>query len=119
MATHILRCTDHTFGPRLLYMCTQGLFECLALNLYCLRGEQRALTAVINHRIRRMSAEVNPSLVNWLTSMMTMRLHVILEHNPVQEADINHYVIHTQTEATQRVESDVQTEQQADSQNVE
>uniref|UniRef100_A0A4W4GNC8 Large proline-rich protein BAG6 n=1 Tax=Electrophorus electricus TaxID=8005 RepID=A0A4W4GNC8_ELEEL len=96
MATHILRCTDHTFGPRLLFLCTQGLFECLALNLYCLRGEQRALTAVINHRIRRMSAEVNPSLVNWLTSMMSMRLHVILDHNPVTENQIQHYVIYTQ-----------------------
>lgn len=42
---------DHMFGPRLLLLCTQGLFECLALNLYCLGGEQRALTAVINHRI--------------------------------------------------------------------
>ena len=39
------------FGPRLLLLCTQGLFECLALNLFCLRGEQRALTQVINHRI--------------------------------------------------------------------
>uniref|UniRef100_A0A673KXM4 Large proline-rich protein BAG6 n=1 Tax=Sinocyclocheilus rhinocerous TaxID=307959 RepID=A0A673KXM4_9TELE len=97
MAIHILRCTDNTFGQRLLYLCTQGLFECLALNLYCLRGEQRALTTVINHRIRRMSAEVNPSLVNWLTSMMSMRLHVILEHNPVTEDQIQHYVIYTQT----------------------
>lgn len=119
MATHILRCTDHTFGPRLLYMCTQGLFECLALNLYCLRGEQRALTAVINHRIRRMSAEVNPSLVNWLTSMMSMRLHVILEHNPVQEADIMQYVIHTQGDATPRGPAEAQAEQQTVSQNVE
>uniref|UniRef100_A0A673LW31 Large proline-rich protein BAG6 n=1 Tax=Sinocyclocheilus rhinocerous TaxID=307959 RepID=A0A673LW31_9TELE len=98
MATHILRCTDNTFGQRLLHMCTQGLFECLALNLYCLRGEQRALTTVINHRIRRMSAEVNPSLVNWLTSMMSMRLHVILEHNPVSEDQIQHYVLYTQME---------------------
>lgn len=32
-------------------MCNQALFECLALNLHCLRGDQRALTAVINHRI--------------------------------------------------------------------
>lgn len=47
---------DHTFGPRLLLLCTQGLFECLALNLYCLGGEQRSLTAVINHRI----VSVNP-----------------------------------------------------------
>uniref|UniRef100_A0A8C1KC27 Large proline-rich protein BAG6 n=1 Tax=Cyprinus carpio TaxID=7962 RepID=A0A8C1KC27_CYPCA len=98
IATHILRCTDNTFGQRLLYLCTQGLFECLALNLYCLRGEHRALTTVINHRIRRMSAEVNPSLVNWLTSMMSMRLHVILEHNPVTEDQIQHYVIYTQME---------------------
>ncbi|KAG7281753.1 hypothetical protein CRUP_028067, partial [Coryphaenoides rupestris] len=51
MATHILRCNDHTYGPRLLLLCTQSLFECLALNLYCLNGEQRALTTVINHRI--------------------------------------------------------------------
>ncbi|XP_057210322.1 large proline-rich protein BAG6 isoform X3 [Triplophysa rosa] len=108
MATHILRCTDNTFGHRLLYLCTQGLFECLALNLYCLRGDQRALTAVVNHRIRRMSAEVNPSLVNWLTSMMSMRLHVILEHNPVTEDQIQHYVIYRQSESSQRTESDAQ-----------
>uniref|UniRef100_A0A674DS66 Large proline-rich protein BAG6 n=1 Tax=Salmo trutta TaxID=8032 RepID=A0A674DS66_SALTR len=114
VATHILRCTDQTFGPRLLLLCTQGLFECLALNLYCLRGEQRALTQVINHRIRRMSAEVNPSLVNWLTSMMTMRLHVILEHNPVTEDHIQHYVIHTRS-----AEPGAQAGQQTDTQSVE
>uniref|UniRef100_A0A8C8MAE9 Large proline-rich protein BAG6 n=1 Tax=Oncorhynchus tshawytscha TaxID=74940 RepID=A0A8C8MAE9_ONCTS len=114
VATHILRCTDQTFGHRLLLLCTQGLFECLALNLYCLRGEQRALTQVINHRIRRMSAEVNPSLVNWLTSMMTMRLHVILEHNPVTENHIQHYVIHTR-----RAEPGAQAGQQTDTQSVE
>lgn len=44
---------DETFGPQLLQMCNQALFECLALNLHCLRGDQRALTAVINHRIVR------------------------------------------------------------------
>ncbi|XP_018596236.2 large proline-rich protein BAG6 isoform X2 [Scleropages formosus] len=97
IATHILRCTDHTFGSRLLLMCNQALFECLALNLFCLQGEQSALTAVINNRIRRMSAEVNPSLVNWLTSMMAMRLQVILEHIPVTEDQIQHYVVHTQS----------------------
>ncbi|XP_070702255.1 large proline-rich protein BAG6 isoform X2 [Pempheris klunzingeri] len=107
MASHILHCTDHTFGPRLLLLCTQGLFECLALNLYCLGGEQRALTAVINHRIRRMSAEVNPSLVNWLTSMMSMRLHVILEHNPVSEDQIQHYVIYVQGQLNWRTEAEV------------
>ncbi|KAM7383670.1 hypothetical protein PAMA_011164 [Pampus argenteus] len=117
MASHILRCNDHTFGPRLLLLCTQGLFECLALNLYCLRGEQRALAAVINHRIRRMSAEVNPSLVNWLTSMMFMRLHVILEHNPVTEDQIQHYVIYAQAEVNHRTEAD--TEQRSESQSVE
>ncbi|XP_016415120.1 large proline-rich protein BAG6-like isoform X3 [Sinocyclocheilus rhinocerous] len=119
MATHILRCTDNTFGQRLLHMCTQGLFECLALNLYCLRGEQRALTTVINHRIRRMSAEVNPSLVNWLTSMMSMRLHVILEHNPVSEDQIQHYVLYTQSESSQRIESDAHASQQSDNMSVE
>ncbi|XP_078031710.1 large proline-rich protein BAG6 isoform X1 [Epinephelus lanceolatus] len=106
MASHILRHNDPTFGPRLLLLCTQGLFECLALNLYCLGGEQRSLTAVINHRIRRMSAEVNPSLVNWLTSMMSMRLHVILEHNPVTEDQIQHYIIYTQEQSTQRTEAE-------------
>uniref|UniRef100_A0A4W5N8D9 BCL2-associated athanogene 6 n=1 Tax=Hucho hucho TaxID=62062 RepID=A0A4W5N8D9_9TELE len=95
IATHILHCTDNTFGPQLLQMCNQGLFECLALNLYCLRGEQSALTSVINHRIRTLSADMNPSLVNWLTSMLTMRLQVILEHLPVTEDQILHYAIHT------------------------
>uniref|UniRef100_A0A671MDD3 BCL2-associated athanogene 6 n=1 Tax=Sinocyclocheilus anshuiensis TaxID=1608454 RepID=A0A671MDD3_9TELE len=96
IATHILHCTDQTFGPRLLQLCNRALFECLALNLYCLNGEQSALTAVINHRIRTMSAEVNPSLANWLTSMMTMRLQVILEHIPITEEQITHYIIRTQ-----------------------
>lgn len=50
---------------------------------------------------RRMSAEVNPSLVNWLTSMMSMRLHVILDHNPVTEDQIQHYIIYTQMDQTQ------------------
>ncbi|XP_060095076.1 LOW QUALITY PROTEIN: large proline-rich protein BAG6 [Heteronotia binoei] len=92
IATHILHCTDNSFGFRLLELCNQGLFECLALNLYCLRGEQAALTAVINDRIRRMSADVNPSLVSWLTTMMSMRLQVILEHMPVTEEQILQYV---------------------------
>ncbi|XP_064407923.1 large proline-rich protein BAG6 isoform X2 [Latimeria chalumnae] len=92
IATHILNCTDNTFGHRLLTLCNQSLFECLALNLFCLRGEQSALTNVINDRIRRMSADVNPSLVNWLTTMMGMRLQVILEHMPMTEEQIQHYV---------------------------
>ncbi|ROL45151.1 Large proline-rich protein bag6-B [Anabarilius grahami] len=114
IATHILHCTDQTFGPRLLQLCNRALFECLALNLYCLNGEQSALTSVINHRIRTMSAEVNPSLVNWLTSMMTMRLQVILEHIPITEEQITHYVIHTQGE-----ESVERPTQDPESQNVE
>lgn len=92
IATHILHCADNTFGYRLLELCNQGLFECLALNLYCLQGEQGALTTVINDRIRRMSADMNPSLVNWLTTMMSMRLQVILEHMPVTEEQILQYV---------------------------
>ncbi|XP_041081704.1 large proline-rich protein BAG6-like isoform X2 [Polyodon spathula] len=99
IATHILQCADHTFGVRLLELCNQGLFECLALNLYCLRGEQSALTAVINDRIRRMSADVNPSLVNWLTTIMGIRLQMILEHMPVTEEQILHYVRNTPSEA--------------------
>ncbi|XP_074543438.1 large proline-rich protein BAG6 isoform X2 [Halichoeres trimaculatus] len=106
MASHILHCSDQSFGPRLLLLCTQGLFECLALNLFCLRGEQRALTTVINHMIRRMSAEVNPSLVNWLTSMMSIRLHVILDHNPVTEDHIQGYVIYTQVYQRDREQAD-------------
>lgn len=39
-------------------MCNQALFECLALNLHCLRGDQTALTAVINHRIVRIQFTV-------------------------------------------------------------
>ncbi|XP_078108413.1 large proline-rich protein BAG6 isoform X2 [Sander vitreus] len=96
IATHILRCTDDSFGPELLQMCNQALFECLALNLHCLRGDQRALTAVINHRIRRMSSDISPSLVNWMTSMMTMRLQVILEHIPITQEQIQNYIVHTQ-----------------------
>lgn len=103
IATHILRCTDHTFGPCLLQLCNRALFECLALNLYCLRGEQNALTAVINNRIRTMSAEVNPSVVSWLTSMMTMRLQVILEHIPVTEEQILHYVVRARNEEAREV----------------
>lgn len=58
---------------------------------------------------RRMSAEVNPSLVNWLTSMMSMRLHVILEHNPVTENLILHYVIYAQVRTTTVTKLELQT----------
>lgn len=43
--------TDSGFGARLLELCNQGLFECLALNLHCLGGQQMELAAVINGRI--------------------------------------------------------------------
>ncbi|KAG7276568.1 hypothetical protein CRUP_019618 [Coryphaenoides rupestris] len=98
IATHILRCTDESFGPRLLQMCNQALFESLALNLHCLQGNQTALTSVINHRIRRMSSDMSPSLVNWMTSMMTMRLQVVLEHLPLTSSNIQQYIVPTQTE---------------------
>lgn len=45
---------------------------------------------------RRMSSDISPSLVNWMTSMMTMRLQVILEHIPVSEEQVQSYVVHTQ-----------------------
>ncbi|XP_077455279.1 large proline-rich protein BAG6-like isoform X2 [Stigmatopora argus] len=96
MATHILRCTDDSFGPRLLHLCNRALFECLALNLHCLRGDRRALTAVVNHRIRRMSSDISPSLLNWLISMMSVRLQFILEHLPVSREQIQAYVVHVQ-----------------------
>ncbi|KAM9777054.1 large proline-rich protein BAG6 isoform 5-T5 [Syngnathus typhle] len=93
IASHVLRCNDATFGPSLLLLCTQGLFECLALNLYCLGGEQRALTAVITRRIRRMFSLGNPSLLNCLTGMISMRLQDILEDNPVTRDHIQRYVV--------------------------
>ncbi|XP_036212521.1 large proline-rich protein BAG6 isoform X7 [Myotis myotis] len=51
IAAHVLHCTDSGFGARLLELCNQGLFECLALNLHCLGGQQMELAAVINGRI--------------------------------------------------------------------
>jgi len=45
---------------------------------------------------RRMSSDISPSLVNWMTSMMTMRLQVILEHIPITEDQIQNYIVHTQ-----------------------
>lgn len=45
---------------------------------------------------RRMSSDISPSLVNWMTSMMTMRLQVILEHIPVTQDQIQNYIVRTQ-----------------------
>ncbi|XP_038624568.1 LOW QUALITY PROTEIN: large proline-rich protein BAG6 [Tachyglossus aculeatus] len=92
IAAHVLHCTDSSFGGRLLELCNQGLFECLALNLHCLGGQQSALTNVINGRIRRLSGGVNPSLVSWLTTMMGLRLQVLLEHMPVGPDQVLRYV---------------------------
>lgn len=41
---------------------------------------------------RRMSRGVNPSLVSWLTTMMGLRLQVVLEHMPVGPDAILRYV---------------------------
>ncbi|GAB0201592.1 large proline-rich protein BAG6 [Grus japonensis] len=92
IALHVLRCTDGTFGPRLLELCNRGLFECLALNLHCLRGERAALGALISDRIRRLSADVSPSLVSWLTAVVGMRLQAVLEQMPVTPEQVLPYV---------------------------
>lgn len=41
---------------------------------------------------RRLSADVTPSLVSWLTTMMGMRLQVILDHMPVTSEQVLPYV---------------------------
>ncbi|XP_063794170.1 large proline-rich protein BAG6 isoform X2 [Pseudophryne corroboree] len=92
ITTHILHCADSTFGQRLLEMCNQSLFEWLALNLYCLRGDQNALTSVINERIRRLSLDVSPELVSWMTSVLSLRLQVLLGQMPVTEAEVQRHV---------------------------
>ncbi|XP_053329455.1 large proline-rich protein BAG6 [Spea bombifrons] len=92
ITTHILHCADSTFGQRLLEMCNQSLFEWLALNLYCLRGDQSALTSVINERIRRLSLDVSPALVSWVTSVLSLRLQVLLGQMPVTEAEVLRHV---------------------------
>lgn len=92
ITTHILHCADSTFGQRLLEMCNQSLFEWLALNLYCLRGDQSALTSVINERIRRLSLDVSPALVSWVTSVLSLRLQVLLGQMPVTEAEVQRHV---------------------------
>lgn len=55
--------TDSGFGARLLELCNQGLFECLALNLHCLGGQQMELAAVINGRIVSITQPQIPSLL--------------------------------------------------------
>lgn len=45
---------------------------------------------------QRMSSDISPSLVNWMTSMMTMRLQVILEHMPITQEQIQAYIVPTQ-----------------------
>ncbi|KAM5146852.1 large proline-rich protein BAG6 isoform 2-T2 [Mantella aurantiaca] len=92
ITTHILHCADSTFGQRLLEMCNQSLFEWLALNLYCLRGDQHALTSVINERIRRLSTDVSPALVSWVTSVLSMRLQALLGQMPVREGEVQRHI---------------------------
>ncbi|XP_018420276.1 PREDICTED: large proline-rich protein BAG6 [Nanorana parkeri] len=92
ITTHILHCADATFGQRLLEMCNQSLFEWLALNLYCLRGDQHALTSVINERIRRLSTDVSPALVSWVTSVLSLRLQALLGQMPVTEGEVQRHV---------------------------
>lgn len=52
---------------------------------------------------RRMSSDISPSLVNWMTTMMTMRLQVILEHMPITPEQIQAYIIHTQVKDRSKV----------------
>uniref|UniRef100_A0A8C3QCW2 Uncharacterized protein n=1 Tax=Geospiza parvula TaxID=87175 RepID=A0A8C3QCW2_GEOPR len=94
IALHVLRCQDGSFGPRLLELCNRGLFECLALNLHCLRGGRGALGALISDRIRRLSADVPPSLVGWLTAVVGLRLQAVLEQMPVTPEQVLPYVRH-------------------------
>lgn len=61
---------DSGFGARLLELCNQGLFECLALNLHCLGGQQMELAAVINGRI------VSTACPPQLPSHMSLRVFI-------------------------------------------
>lgn len=47
---------------------------------------------LLSYPQRRMSRGVNPSLVSWLTTMMGLRLQVVLEHMPVGPDAILRYV---------------------------
>lgn len=75
---------DNTFGPHLLQLCNRALFECLALNLYCLRGEQGALTAVINNRIvSTVNYEVShPLTIFTFISFITHDYVPTVSHSP-------------------------------------
>lgn len=46
-----------------------------------------------------MSSDVSPSLLNWMTSMMTMRLQYVLEHLPITTEQIQNYIVYTQVNA--------------------
>ncbi|XP_053577930.1 large proline-rich protein BAG6 isoform X2 [Bombina bombina] len=114
ITTHILHCADATFGQRLLEMCNQSLFEWLALNLYCLRGDQSALTSVINERIRRLSLDVSPALVSWVTSVLSLRLQVLLGQMPVTEAEVQRHVRRVRDPPQSQVPEPVSQEQPMD-----
>uniref|UniRef100_A0A8C5MTZ2 BCL2-associated athanogene 6 n=1 Tax=Leptobrachium leishanense TaxID=445787 RepID=A0A8C5MTZ2_9ANUR len=92
ITTHILHCADSTFGQRLLEMCNQSLFEWLALNLYCLHGDQSALTSVVIERITRLPLDLSPAFVSWMTSVLSLRLQELLGQMPVTEAEVQRHV---------------------------
>ncbi len=79
--------SDQTFGPQLLQLCNRALFECLALNLYCLNGDQSALTAVINHRIvsTQNNCRLTPTNPFVLVILLLFILHLLTVNTIAEE----------------------------------
>ncbi|XP_069489058.1 large proline-rich protein BAG6-like isoform X4 [Ambystoma mexicanum] len=95
IATHILHCSDHTFGTRLLELCNECLFQFIALNLHCLQEDQNALAAITFESFSLMLSGLNGSLVIVLVFMVAIQQQIIMEQVPVTQEQIMHYVRRT------------------------
>uniref|UniRef100_A0A8C4R4X2 BCL2-associated athanogene 6 n=1 Tax=Eptatretus burgeri TaxID=7764 RepID=A0A8C4R4X2_EPTBU len=97
LASHVLQSTenDQAFSQRLLDLCTRMLLEWLTLNRLCLRDGVSGVVSLINDHIQRhLSAEVNPALVTWLTTMMESRIRSVMASMPTASEDVAVYMRH-------------------------
>uniref|UniRef100_UPI00358F1F17 large proline-rich protein BAG6 isoform X2 n=1 Tax=Myxine glutinosa TaxID=7769 RepID=UPI00358F1F17 len=96
LASHVLQSTenDQAFSQRLLDLCTRMLLEWLTLNRLCLRDGVSGVVSLINDHIRHLSAEVNPALVTWLTTMMESRIRSVMANMPTASEDVAVYMRH-------------------------
>ncbi|XP_014662562.1 PREDICTED: large proline-rich protein BAG6-like [Priapulus caudatus] len=87
------------FGERVRASVERSLQECIALHLHCLRGGQPAFMALVSAELRRITADTNPLIQQWIMNTVRQQLAAAIPNVSVTVDDVRCYVTGAATPA--------------------